>query len=85
MRTEIHERTVTLSKICSVTDGLYAISVTIDKYYAWKNRKELIQDVFPELTKEEREFMISGKTPEEWNALFGEPDFEWISEVNRGR
>ena len=32
---------------------------------------ELIQDVMPDLTKDEREFMISGITQEEWYGLFG--------------
>lgn len=31
---------------------------------------ELVQDVFPNLSVEEREFLISGVTPEEWNATF---------------
>jgi len=28
---------------------------------------ELVQDVFPELSADEREFLISGITPEEWS------------------
>jgi hypothetical protein len=31
----------------------------------------LAQDAFPDLTPEQREFLISGYTPEDWNALFG--------------
>ena len=31
---------------------------------------ELVQDVFPNLSVEEREFLISGVTPEEWNDAF---------------
>ncbi len=33
---------------------------------------EHIQDVFPELTASEREFLVSGATPEEWEEMFGE-------------
>lgn len=33
---------------------------------------ELVQNVFPELSADEREFLISGITPEEWNKAFGE-------------
>lgn len=29
-----------------------------------------IQDVFPLMSKEDREFLISGITPEEWNKIF---------------
>jgi hypothetical protein len=35
----------------------------------WQNGFH-IQDVFPELTKDEREFLISGTTPEEWDEIF---------------
>lgn len=35
--------------------------------------KELIQDIVPDLSKKEREFLISGYTPEDWKTLFGEP------------
>ena len=34
----------------------------------------LVQAVFPNLSKEEREFLISGITPDEWNNTFGEED-----------
>lgn len=32
---------------------------------------EFAQDVFPTLSAEEREFLISGITPNEWNEMFG--------------
>lgn len=32
---------------------------------------EMIQDVCPHLSNEDREFLISGITPEEWNACMG--------------
>jgi hypothetical protein len=32
----------------------------------------LVQAVFPNLSKEEREFLISGITPQEWEETFGE-------------
>lgn len=35
---------------------------------------EHIQNLAPHLTKDEREFIISGTTPEEWEELFGEED-----------
>ena len=30
-----------------------------------------IQDAYPTLTADQREFLISGATPEEWDRLFG--------------
>lgn len=41
-------------------------------YLRWR-KGELIQKAFPMLNAAEREFIISGVTPEEWNAVFG-PD-----------
>ena len=32
----------------------------------------LVQDAFPNLDKEQREFLISGITPDEWNETFGD-------------
>jgi len=32
---------------------------------------ELVQNVFPTLSVEEREFLVSGISPKEWNDLFG--------------
>ena len=34
----------------------------------------LIQDAFPNLDKEQREFLRSAITPQEWNDTFGEED-----------
>ena len=34
----------------------------------------LIQDAFPNLSVEQREFILSGITPQEWNDTFGEED-----------
>ena len=41
------------------------------------NRQEgryvpLIQDAFPKMSAEDREFLITGITPTEWNKIFGD-------------
>jgi len=36
------------------------------------NQGEFIQDALPFMSADEREFMLSGMTPEEWEALFPE-------------
>ena len=38
-------------------------------------RGALIQDVFPKATPEEREFIVSGLTPEVWDKIFGEEEY----------
>ena len=35
---------------------------------------ELIQNVMPHLTADEREFLVSGCTPEDWDHLFGDEE-----------
>ncbi len=36
--------------------------------------KERIQDVFPHLTADEREFLMTGITAKEWKDAFGEEE-----------
>ena len=38
------------------------------------NTKELIQNIVPNLTMDEREFLMTGITTEEWNTTFGDVD-----------
>lgn len=38
----------------------------------WKHPTKLIQDAFPELTADQREFILTGITPEEWKEMFGD-------------
>lgn len=43
---------------------------------AWKNG-QIIQDAMPNIPPEDREFIMTGITPELWEATFGpEPTFE---------
>ena len=47
------------------------LDVTQDQIAAW-NSSMYIQDAMPQLSDDEREFMMTGITPEEWDATFGE-------------
>ena len=49
------------------------LDITDDQLKAWEGG-ELIQNVMPDLTVEEREFLISGNTAEDWNKMFPEGD-----------
>ena len=49
------------------------IDVTIEQIKSWENGA-LIQDVMPHLSADEREFIISGCTPQDFNALFPEEE-----------
>lgn len=47
------------------------ISAKPCQFTLW-NAGGLIQECFPDLTPDEREFITSGITPQEWEELFGE-------------
>ena len=69
-----------LTKKSSVSGNLNTIiidmeySVFLEKYRIWNSKIHLIQDVFPELNSDEREFIISGTTKDECDDLFGEEE-----------
>ena len=46
------------------------INVTAEQLSAWTNGV-LIQDAMPNLTPDEREFLMTGSTPDEWKRAFG--------------
>ena len=47
------------------------VNVTHQEIAAW-HAGALIQDAMPFLSDDDREFIMSGITPEEWDARFGE-------------
>lgn len=49
------------------------ISCTKEQYAAWL-AGTLIQDAMPHLSPDDREFLLSGSTPEEWNSSFKEEE-----------
>lgn len=50
--------------------NIMEIDVTQDQLDEWRNGK-LIQHAMPHLSAEEREFILTGYTPEDWDAIFG--------------
>ena len=47
---------------------------SLDEYYKGSDR--LVQDIFPNLDADEREFIMTGYTPEDWDSIFPPEDFE---------
>lgn len=45
------------------------IPITQEQFNAWM-LGDLIQDAIPELTPDQREFLISGVTPDEWEEMY---------------
>ena len=50
------------------------IAITEEQLQKWQNREGLIQDIMPNVSAEDREFLISGSTPEDWEEMFGGDD-----------
>lgn len=52
------------------------IAITQEQLDAWNAKcaslPSLIQDAFPHLSDDDREFMLTGITPEEWDEHFSE-------------
>jgi hypothetical protein len=48
------------------------LDVTEEQLNRYNTGRFTLQDCFPNLTPDEREFIKSGITAEEWEALFGE-------------
>lgn len=62
-----------------LTGAMHTRNINVDAValYAYMTGEDPrpVQVVFPHLSAEDREFLITGITPEEWNAVFGEaPD-----------
>ena len=46
------------------------LDITSEQLSRIEEGRELIQNIVPHLTSEEREFLITGITPQEWDKLF---------------
>lgn len=50
------------------------LAITPEQLAAYEASNQLIQEAFPHLTAEEREFLMTGLTPEEWDEAFKDED-----------
>lgn len=48
------------------------IPLTQEEFTKVENRHEPIQNIVPHLSADDREFLISGCTPEEWKSMLGD-------------
>jgi hypothetical protein len=65
---------VTMISTLSGNESTMDIDVTLEQLVRIKQRKELIQNIVPHLSPDEREFLKSGITPQEWDDMFGEDE-----------
>lgn len=52
------------------------IDVTLELLERWQNGGGAIQTLMPHLSPDDREFLMTGITPEEWTETFGGDDDE---------
>ena len=68
---------VTVHKLCMLTDTVEQMTFEVnpqefaDGHALWQSG-ELIQNAFPFLNADQREFLMTGTTPVIWNRYFGE-------------
>jgi hypothetical protein len=77
-RLSFHENgTATIIRYSLMTGTFNKATITITEaqYTSWKNGA-LIQDAMPNLSKEEREFILTGYTPDDWEKMFPPEDEE---------
>lgn len=48
------------------------LDITLEQLERYEAGKGFIQDIFPNLTASEREFIKTGYTDEDWKEIFGE-------------
>jgi hypothetical protein len=53
------------------------LDVTMEQLHAYHGEEALLQDAFPNLNADEREFIKTGITSEEWDSAFGEGALNW--------
>ena len=64
---------ITRTSIFTKITRTVELPITEQQLAAWQTGT-LIQDAFPQLTPDQREFLLSGATSEEWDQLFGEEE-----------
>lgn len=65
--------TYTFTGPCVITGKPYSVTVKGADLYKY-HQGALIQDAFPDVSVDDREFMISGVSPEGWKFTFGEDE-----------
>ena len=67
------EHEYTFTGPCVITEEPYSVKVRAADLYAY-HKGAKIQDAFPSIPADQREFMISGTSPEGWKQVFGGDD-----------
>lgn len=66
---------ITKKSLVSGATNSREIDVSPEELHRWEAGGILIQDAFPHLSADDREFLMTGITPEEWDEEFGEEEY----------
>ena len=66
------EMNLAVCRPCIVTGKPYTVFVNSQDFADWRERRKLAQEAFSYLSKEDREFIISGISPDGWEEMFSE-------------
>lgn len=67
-----HDGNLVVKIECRVMNTPHLIELKEDDWIRWSELGQHAQDVFPYLTAEDRELLISGTSPEGWYRVFGD-------------
>jgi hypothetical protein len=65
---------ITRKSLFSGKERTLDLPITPQQLEDWTSRRKLIQEAMPDLTPDQREFLMTGTTPEEWNDAFPPED-----------
>ncbi len=70
------ENLTNVTRISQFTGNVNSMQLPVsqDKIDLWLKGGGLIQDVMPDLSASQREFLMTGMTPLEWTNMFGEEE-----------
>lgn len=66
---------------CAYESVIYMTEIQYEKWY---NQDSYVQDIFPHVSKEEREILISGTHPICWNEMFVDIEEEDEDDIEHG-
>ncbi len=74
-----------IHKVSPISNKLNSmeIDVTCSQIYDWEVEGMLIQQAMPNLTADEREFIKTGITPQEWDDMFGGEESDDVYDDDR--
>ena len=72
------ENLVNVTRVSQFTGKVNSMQLPVchSQIVNWLDGLGLIQDVMPDLSPDQREFLLTGMTPLEWTNMFGDDDEE---------